>query len=127
MDIDELVRLSIPFDNTPTECDGCTYLIASELYSSEVLFQLFTGTCTWRMGGRAKQVIYPHFWIETEEVRIDYRLRVWLGEDECIPHGVFLKEAYPDFEWIGESFPTPEFSEEVIAVLQTDPKNILGI
>ena len=37
----------------------------------------------------------PHFWIALPDGRyIDYRARMWLGEAEHIPHGIFNPQDY---------------------------------
>ena len=45
---------------------------------------------------KSYQSFSPHFWIMLHDGRyIDYRARMWLGEAEHIPHGIFKPEDYP--------------------------------
>ncbi len=41
--------------------------------------------------------------IDIEDVRIDYRARMWLGETPDIPHGVFNPADYPRIYYEGSS------------------------
>ena len=79
---EELNRL----DGLPVECDGMTRLVVTLLERHQQPFQAFYGAVT---VGESR--FEHHFWVVTEGCIIDYRARMWLGDDA--PHGVFsLKE-----------------------------------
>ena len=68
-----------------------------------------------------------HFWIELEddEYIIDYRARMWMGDKEEIPHGIFKREAYPNADWYdtGNSTELP-VSKLYFQILTTNYHNL---
>lgn len=68
------------------ECDGMTRLIAGMFQRAGIEHTFMIGSVLDTETGKR---ITPHFWIDLADGRkIDYRLRMWLGQDERIPHGV---------------------------------------
>ena len=79
------------YDACALECDGMTRVLHTVLSAQQILHQVVVGriahapTCL---------AIEPHFWIKVpscngQDLRVDYRARLWLGDREDVPHGVF--------------------------------------
>lgn len=69
------------------ECDGLSSVISSLLSAVGISHNLFVGSA--KKSGNIG--ISPHLWIEVDDYIIDYRLRMWLGDDPSIPHGIFKR------------------------------------
>lgn len=66
----------------------------------------------------SKSVISPHVWINLSNgIKVDYRLRRWLGDVDEIPHGVFrsgqyLEEVdYKPIKELNNNFTSSELSD----------------
>lgn len=85
---DQLVELTKAVDDLPVECDGATRILHLILTQNRVKHDSFSGPLPNGI---------PHFWIEVDTAdgrfAVDYRLRMWLGDDQ--PHGVFDRSAAP--------------------------------
>ncbi|CAM5563377.1 hypothetical protein [Eoetvoesiella caeni] len=88
----ELESCLLHLDDCNLECDGMTLAISYSLKQAGIAHQRMVGHAEWKRGG---QVVYPHCWIELDsETVIDFRLRMWLGDFDILPHGVFrLRES----------------------------------
>ncbi|RRJ54939.1 hypothetical protein EHV15_35810 [Paenibacillus oralis] len=84
-------------DSLELECDGLSRVISSLLSSAGVSHRLFIGSVT-TIGNKG---MCPHLWIEVDDYVIDYRLRMWLGHDPSIPHGVFKKSEFSHITYSG--------------------------
>src|SRR5690554_6287510 len=74
-------------DDCPLECDGMTYAISYLLKEAGIAHRSMIGAAVNLDGGGT---VFPHCWIELSSKHvIDFRLRMWLGDYESIPHGVF--------------------------------------
>lgn len=74
------------FDRLPLECDGLSRVISTLLHREGIDHQLMAGSLTIVGVGR----IGLHWWIELPEgAVVDFRARMWLGDDEAVPHGLF--------------------------------------
>jgi hypothetical protein len=82
----EITEVLDQYDDLPLECDGFTRVAHYVLERHNVPHKIQVGYAEF-----AGRTISPHFWIEVDSGWvIDYRLRMWLGEDA--PHGVFQPE-----------------------------------
>lgn len=90
-----------PLDESPTECDGFVRLAQAVLSKYSISHKVMRGTVTAPYGE-----IGLHFWIEAGGFFVDYRARMWLGEQA--PHGIFR---YSDCVYEGEE----------VSMGQTDP------
>lgn len=79
---DWLLRL----DATPLECDGVTRCISTVLSKNGIAHEVHLGSVEVMGVGK----MHPHFWIKIKKMVIDLRARMWLGDDERVPHGVFV-------------------------------------
>lgn len=112
---DMISMLLEPYIDAPVECDGFTRIAHSVLAGAGV-----THTC---MAGRLvstslNEELPLHFWIQLDDGRvIDYRARMWLGDDAAVPHGVFPTDQYPDWSYQGAEVNLPVFSATMIQLL----------
>jgi hypothetical protein len=99
----------------PLECDGYCRLAAHYLATNDIEHSVKYGEIT----SKVKNVGY-HCWIEVGDVTIDYKARMWLGDSESIPHGLFTKKDYPSCRYHeqGEHNFT-ELSPVMISILTT--------
>ena len=87
-----------PYTSLPLECDGMSRVLTYLLHRAGVPHQAYTGSLT--IKGRSMPV---HFWLVLEDGRhIDYRARMWFGEHDHVPHGIFNPENYPEVTYEGE-------------------------
>lgn len=72
------------------ECDGLTRIISYILQIANVDHLVEIGSLHTKTGGAI-----PHFWIKLHDgYIIDYRARMWLGNDPKVPHGIFQSDDY---------------------------------
>lgn len=83
-------------DRCDLECDGLSTVISSLLTAAGFKHELYIGRVSSNVGR-----ISPHLWIEIDGFVIDYRLRMWLGDDPSIPHGVFKKDDHTNIIYTG--------------------------
>lgn len=106
----------LELDDCGIECNGMTWAISHLLSKAEIPHECMFGYVLSEHTGEA---VTPHYWIQLEEGWIiDYRLRMWLGDTDDIPHGVFHKaEAWwLGMRYEGESLPRAgiEFSYDFV-------------
>lgn len=77
-------------DQCQVECDGMTALISYVLQREGIEHFRMVGAAIHQ---RTHETVFPHCWVELPEIGkvIDFRLRMWLGDTDEIPHGVFSK------------------------------------
>lgn len=90
-----LTSLTQHVDFVVGECDGITRLVHLALARSGIAHKVYSG---W-VHVPAGDDIAVHFWAEVEGWIIDYRLRMWAGEQA--PHGVFRKDKFLEYEYVG--------------------------
>lgn len=69
----------------PLECDGLTRVVCAMLKREGIEHRANAGTLEVAGVGQ----IGWHAWVDVGDVRIDLRARMWLGDDERVPHGAF--------------------------------------
>ena len=90
-----------PYDTLQhLECDGLTRILHKILSDNEIKHTVYTGEVIHKDNA---ETIPIHFWIDIEDLRIDYRARMWLGETPDIPHGIFHPTNYPKIYYQGSS------------------------
>jgi len=86
-------------DASYLECDGLTRVISSLLSTARIPHKVFVGAVSHTNGKK----ISPHLWIELDSGKvIDYRLRMWLGQQTDIPHGIFDPSDFPAVMYKGQ-------------------------
>lgn len=117
----DVLRLLLDrYDTASLECDGFINIAHRVLTDAHIPHIVYGGAITW--GSRAMQ---PHFWIETIPearsrhpiLRIDYRARMWLGDDQAVPHGVVAVGAFPEVVYTGQPIAAPLFDDTLIHIL----------
>ena len=80
------------YDTCRLECDGLTRVLSYILTKAAIDHTVLLGEI---IDQRTQKAFSPHFWIALPDDRyIDYRARMWLGEAEHVPHGIFNPEDY---------------------------------
>lgn len=112
---DRLRLLLDPYDSLQhLECDGLTQVFHRVLSDQKIQHTVYVGEVTHKSSDRT---IPLHFWIEVGDLRVDYRLRMWLGETSDIPHGVFYKDAEKRVSYLGESVDLPLLPLAIVQIL----------
>ncbi|WP_125304801.1 hypothetical protein [Alcaligenes faecalis] len=112
--LDELHVNLQPLEDCDFECDGMTYAIATALERAGITHRRMVGHVYWNPG---QDVIDPHCWIELANgVVIDFRLRMWVGDDDAVPHGVFRVQPN-DLLYVGQEQSTELPSWEVLEIM----------
>lgn len=86
-------------DDSPLECDGITHAVSFVLHEAGIKHR-----CALGFVKDAEIGIYviPHVWIElTDGWIVDFRLRMWLGDEDRVPHGVFNPALNKNFQFHG--------------------------
>ena len=81
-------------DLSGLECDGLTRVCHYVLRQHGIAHRCFSGECKF-----GKTTVPVHFWITSGRYVVDYRLRMWCGDEA--PHGVFEADS-SDVEYHGE-------------------------
>lgn len=83
-----------------TDCTAMTMLVHTMFTHAGVPHQAMRGYARHRT---SRYSVVPHYWIELEQGRfvVDLRLRMWLGDTDDIPHGIFDKSDWPLIEYHG--------------------------
>lgn len=114
----EIHQLLVPYDKAPVECDGFTRLAHTALADAGVDHTCHIGRIVSADGERQSPV---HYWVElTDGVIIDYRARMWLGDDEGVPHGVFRPNGYKSWVYKGSTIKIPLLSPIVARFMVMD-------
>lgn len=84
-----------PLVGLPLECDGLTRVISTLMQRNKIEHQVHSGKLTViGIGG-----INLHWWIQLSDGSIcDYRARMWLGDHEAVPHGIFMENTHHLYE-----------------------------
>lgn len=103
-----------PLEDCDLECDGMTYAISSVLEQAGIPHKRMVGHVFWHPG---QEVIHPHCWIELgDRLLIDFRLRMWVGDEDAVPHGVF-KTPEQKLHYVGQEQTTELPSWEVLDIM----------
>lgn len=113
MDQSSLAKLLDHLDASPVECDGMARLVVTCLDAAGIPYRAMCGKIT-----SGLQRVEPHLWVEVGPYRIDYRARMWLGDDNVIPHGVFLANQAGDVSYQGVEIEINPLSPLLFDILQ---------
>ena len=90
-----------PYDTCRVECDGMTNILHYVLSHAGIAHEVYTGYVEYGPVG-----ISWHMWLKIacrEGIAlVDYRARMWLGDDARVPHGVFLPVHFDEVQYVGE-------------------------
>lgn len=109
-------QISEPYDKlTHLECDGLTRVISFALHKQGVIHRVYSGFVIFE----GKRLF--HYWIIDEYGwYIDYRLRMWFGNNHKIPHGVFRNPKTVTYDKEVELTPTTD--EVIVKILIGDER-----
>ena len=113
--INRLHFLLAPFDALKhLECDGLTHVFHRILSDENIEHIISVGEVTHKPTNRK---IPLHYWIDVAQWRIDYRLRMWLGETPDVPHGIFRTDRYLSVSYVGNPTQLSLLPQPIIQLL----------
>jgi len=98
------------------ECDGLSRVIHAKLAEQQITHRFMLG----KVGHKYKREVDPHFWIEVEDLMVDFRLGYWFQTDpelEQLPYGVFQAKRTGDFIYTGIALMEPPLPEQFLKIL----------
>lgn len=112
----KLHKLLEPYANQfHLECDGLSRILHSVLADEGIEHKVFVGAVRHAPSQREVPV---HFWIDLESgLRIDYRLQMWLGGSNDIPHGIFDPKDFAAMCYEGDEIEMPILPKFLIDIL----------
>ncbi|WP_155973562.1 hypothetical protein [Paenibacillus sp. Leaf72] len=109
----------LPFENLALECDGLTRVISSALTGANIPHKIAIGSMQNIVTGKRFSL---HFWIVLpDNYFIDFRARMWLGDDSDVPHGVFNPSNWANVSYEGElieGIDNPNQGAEILAQIE---------
>lgn len=83
-------------DDCQIECNGMSWAISYLLGRAGIKHECMLG---YVMSEHTNEAVTPHYWITLPGGwLIDFRLRLWLGDTDDVPHGVFHSS---EAAWLG--------------------------
>lgn len=108
--IDELEIAIYAFDDIRTDCTGMSMLVSAFLKRHGIEHRCMHGSVHHKP---SNSYVAPHYWIELgQDIIVDIRLRMWLGDNDSIPHGVFATAMTPDLVYRGKQAQVPSLSSQ---------------
>ncbi len=96
----ELEAVLMTLDDCQMECDGMTWAVSHLLNEAGVPHDCMYGFVR---NEQTKDIVTPHFWVVLDDGwLVDLRLRMWLGDHDNIPHGVFHPDNEPGLFYKGD-------------------------
>lgn len=84
------------------ECDGMTRVVSYVLAKAGIAHKVNIGS----VFQDEEKLVPIHYWVTLPDARIvDYKLRMWVGDRPDVPHGIFAREEFPGFEYVGKTIP----------------------
>lgn len=104
----------LKLEDSAVECDGMTWLISYALRAAGVDFAVMQGYVQHQYMG----LVAPHYWIEMPlGYVIDLRLRLWFGDEDEVPHGIFHPDCHEAFKYVGTRVDGLQLSEALASCL----------
>jgi len=112
--MEKIEKLLAPYVDLSLECDGLVRVITYLFNKNGIEHQVFSGEVV------VDDVRMPlHYWVVLANGQyVDYRIRMWFGNDERNPHGIFDLKDYDYIEYRGESVDI-DVSDDLFAILTT--------
>lgn len=103
--ISRLRLLLNPYDSLKhLECDELTQVFHRVLSDEQIKHTVNIGEVTYKP---TNCIIPIHYWIDVEDLRVDYRLKMWIGETSDVPHGVFCDNLEKSVSYLGKPVDMP--------------------
>lgn len=113
MELNALEQWLSPLDAAALECDGFSRVASTLLQREKVQHQTVVGSLDVKGVGR----IPLHVWLAFDDGSIcDFRARMWLGDAESVPHGVFFPGECQTYS-VREIVNTAPLSEVIFTIL----------
>lgn len=78
---------ALDLDDCEIECNGMSWAFSRQMSQKGIEHECMAGYVTRK---HTCEAVVPHYWIELPGGWIlDLRLRMWLGDTDQVPHGVF--------------------------------------
>jgi len=105
------------FDALPLECDGMTRVVSMYLSHENIPHTIRCG----KLAVQGAGFIPLHYWVAFADGRVcDLRARMWLGDAENVPHGLFLPNDDQTYTKAAEFRSTP-YLEVLFYILALAP------
>ncbi len=113
--LEELECALLALDDAPVECDGMTYALSLLLTDAGIPHK---ACCGYVRDCRRNAVVSPHCWIALDSGDIlDLRLRMWLGDNDEIPHGVVPVHDQAWLEYRGHRINGSPLSRSILSIM----------
>lgn len=87
-------------DDLRMDCAGITMIVSALLQRAKLPHHCMLGSVEHLPSG---SLVVPHHWVELDSrYSIDFRLRMWLGDRDDIPHGLIDAQHERDLLYRGE-------------------------
>lgn len=96
----ELEVALLPLADINAECFELSWVLHEELTRTGYLVTGHSGY----VKAAAGDVVAPHFWLSVDGYIVDFRLRMWLGDEDFVPHGIFKASDAAGFDYCGEVY-----------------------
>lgn len=104
-------------DDCPLECDGLTRVISLILSRAGIVHEVFAGKV--QMEGSSR-IVQPHLWIIlSDNTMIDFRIRMWMGDQVEVPHGHFDPVSFQHMNYQGSPIEGWEKENSYALILAT--------
>ena len=107
----ELTKILKTIELAPVECDGFCRMASYLLSNAGIEHECFVGELNLEDGRN----IPLHYWLVAQGKHIDYRARMWLGDDA--PHGVFEPDA--SAHYVGNKVELGKITPGIFKMLST--------
>lgn len=103
------------YDKCQLECDGLTRVLHTILTRENIGHSCMIGTLIYT---KTQKRIPLHFWITLSDgYVVDYRARMWLGDEPDKPHGIFNPTDYPYIIYDGNEAELPVLQPYLFDIL----------
>lgn len=105
----------LALDDCRIECDNMTWVISYLFNKINLPHKCMSGHV---MQSNRKKYITPHYWIELPAgYVVDLRLRMWFGDEDVVPHGIFQPGMHPKFIYFGKEVVPYKLTASLAATL----------
>lgn len=105
----------LALDDCRIECDNMTWVISYLFNRIKLPHKCMSGHL---MLSNRKKYVTPHYWIQLPAgYVVDLRLRMWFGDDEAIPHGIFQPGMHPRFIYSGKEVEPYKLTASLASIL----------
>lgn len=107
-------ELMEPYEGLALECDGMTRVVTYVLKQAGIPHKVMLG----KIAVEGKGEFEPHYWVELPSGEVvDYKSRMWFGNDGRIPQGVFRpKGTVVTYSGRAVSFPVSDMVFKILTM-----------